>query len=39
MMDMELDIDKADIEVSSIMTTAQRRDLEAECDKQGERRG
>jgi len=38
-MDMELDIDEADVEVSSITTTAQRRDLEAECDKQGQRRG
>jgi len=28
-----------DVEVGSITTTAQRRDLEAECDEQGERKG
>jgi hypothetical protein len=38
-MDMELDINEVDIKVGSITTTAQRRDLEAECDEQGQRRG
>ena len=38
-MEMFLDIDEADVEVGSIVTTAQRRDLESECDEQGEKRG